>query len=170
MLTLPPSNYGIVHNISPESSTAWRIPMGVQLIPAGLLAIGIPFLRESPSWLIKRGREAEAYQSYSYYRNLPADHEYIAQDVAFVQGQLQHERTLTGGARPTFGAFLKGALRESLLKGMRNRFALVFLMFMWQGWSGAAAINYCASPPPIAPSPFFLTFLQTPPRSSHPSA
>lgn len=69
------SNYGIVHNISPESSTAWRIPMGVQLIPAGLLAVGIPFLRESPSWLIKRGHEDEAYKAYSYYRNLPVDHE-----------------------------------------------------------------------------------------------
>jgi MFS family permease len=28
------------------------------------------------------------------------------------------------------------------MPGMRNRFLLVFLMFMWQAWSGAAAINY----------------------------
>ncbi|KAI7045464.1 MFS quinate transporter QutD, partial [Hortaea werneckii] len=135
-------NYGIVHNISSEASMAWRIPMGVQLIPAGLLAIGIPFLRESPIWLLKRGRDDEALSVYGYYRNLPIDHHYIAEDVAFVRGQIQHERAVTAGERPTFAAFLKGALRESLMKGMRNRFALVFLMFMWQGWSGAAAINY----------------------------
>lgn len=121
---------------------AWRIPMGVQLIPAGLLAIGIPFLRESPIWLLKKGRDDEALNVYGYYRNLPIDHHYIAEDVAFVRGQIQHERAVTAGERPTFAAFLKGALRESLMKGMRNRFALVFLMFMWQGWSGAAAINY----------------------------
>lgn len=135
-------NYGIVHNIEPSSSTSWRIPMGVQLIPAGLLALGIPFLRESPTWLLKHGREEQAYNVLSYYRAIPADHVYIAQDVAHIQNQIEGERAVTGGARPTFGAFVKSALRESCMKGMRNRFLLVFIMFMWQGWSGAAAINY----------------------------
>lgn len=135
-------NYGIVHNIEASSSTAWRIPMGVQLVPAGLLALGIPFLRESPTWLLKRDREEEAYSALSYYRALPTDHEYIAQDVAHIQHQINSERAVTGGARPTFHAFVKAALRESCKKGMRNRFLLVFIMFMWQGWSGAAAINY----------------------------
>lgn len=136
-------NYGIVHNVSKESTMAWRIPMGVQLIPAGLLAVGIPFLRESPIWLLKQDRDEQALSVYSYYRNLPIDHRYIAEDVAFVKGQIMHERSVTAGARPTFGAFLKGASREARMKGMRNRFALVFIMFMWQAWSGAAAINYC---------------------------
>ncbi|GAB7358845.1 hypothetical protein MBLNU230_g4068t1 [Neophaeotheca triangularis] len=135
-------NYGIVHNISPDKSMAWRIPMGVQLIPAGLLALGIPFLRESPVWLLKQARDEQAFKSLSFYRNLPIDHIYIAQDVAFIKGQIDHERSVTTGNRPTFGAFLKGAIKESSMKGMRNRFALVFIMFMWQGWSGAAAINY----------------------------
>jgi sugar porter (SP) family MFS transporter len=135
-------NYGIVHNIDPSSSTAWRIPMGVQLIPAGLLALGIPFLRESPTWLLKKGREEQAYSVLSYYRALPADHTYIAQDVAHIQSQIEGERAVIGGARPTFTSFVKSALRESCMKGMRNRFLLVFIMFMWQGWSGAAAINY----------------------------
>lgn len=135
-------NYGIVHNIEATSSTAWRIPMAVQLIPAGLLAIGIPFLRESPTWLLKQNREDQAYNVLSYFRALPVDHPYVAQDVAHIQNQIDGERAVTGGARPTFGAFVKGALRESCMKGMRNRFFLVFIMFMWQGWSGAAAINY----------------------------
>jgi hypothetical protein len=116
--------------------------MGVQLIPAGLLALGIPFLRESPTWLLKRGREEQAYNVLSYYRNLPVDHIYIAQDVAFVQGQVESERALVGGAQPTFFAFLRAALREASSKGMRNRFVLVFIMFYWQGWSGAAGIRF----------------------------
>lgn len=135
-------NYGIVHNIEASSSTAWRIPMGVQLVPAGLLALGIPFLRESPTWLLKSDHEEEAYSALSYYRALPTDHEYIAQDVAHIQHQIKSERAVAGGARPTFHAFVRAALRESCKKGMRNRFLLVFIMFMWQGWSGAAAINY----------------------------
>ncbi|KAF2154480.1 general substrate transporter [Myriangium duriaei CBS 260.36] len=136
-------NYGIVHNVNTNSSNAWRIPMAVQLIPAGLLAMMIPILKESPTWLLKKGREQEAYQVFSYVRNLPEDHEYIIEDVAFIKAQIAAERhAVTGSSSPTFGQFLKGAAKEAALPGMRNRFLLVFIMFMWQAWSGAAAINY----------------------------
>ena len=81
-------NYGIVHNLDQSKSTAWRIPMGVQLIPAGLLAIGIPVMRESPVWLLKKGRDEQAIRVYSYIRNLPADHVYIAEDVAAISARL----------------------------------------------------------------------------------
>jgi MFS family permease len=53
-------NYGIVYNVEPSKSIAWRIPIAVQLIPAGLLALMIPVLKESPTWLLERGRDAEA--------------------------------------------------------------------------------------------------------------
>lgn len=136
-------NYGIVHTIDTSSSTAWRIPMGVQLVPAGMLAIGIPFLKESPVWLLKQDRDDDARQAYSYIRGLPSDHEYIAQDVQFVKHEIESERrTASHTGRPSFKSFLKDATHESFMKGMRNRFGLVFLMFMWQAWSGAAAINY----------------------------
>lgn len=121
----------------------YMIVVAVQLIPAGLLALMFPLVTESPVWLLKKGREGDAYRVYSYIRNLPADHQYIAEDVSFVQGQIESERAISTGGDPSFTAFLKGALKESLMKGIRNRFVLVFLMFMWQAWSGAAAINYC---------------------------
>ncbi|KAH7132472.1 MFS quinate transporter-like protein QutD [Dendryphion nanum] len=136
-------NYGIVHNIDRSKSIAWRIPMAVQLIPAGLLALMIPILKESPTWLLKRGRDDEAYAVYSYLRNLPEDHPYIAEDVQFVKTEIAKEReSLVGRQNASFKEIIKAAMREASLKGMRNRFLLVFLMFMWQGWSGAAAINY----------------------------
>lgn len=137
-------NYGIVHNMDRSKSMAWRIPMGVQLIPAGLLALMIPLLKESPVWLLKRGRDADALKVYSYFRNLPEDHEYIQQDMQFVKNEIAKERAhLVGDEQhATFGRMIKSAAKEASLKGMRNRFLLVFLMFMWQAWSGAAAINY----------------------------
>lgn len=157
-------NYGIVHNLDRSKSMAWRIPMGVQLIPAGLLALMIPFLKESPVWLLKRGRDADALKVYSFFRNLPEDHEYIQQDMQFVKLEIAKERAhLVGGQQhATFGHMIKSAAKEGSTKGMRNRFLLVFLMFMWQAWyvhpdikcylleyiiltsdrSGAAAINY----------------------------
>lgn len=118
------------------------LSVGVQLIPAGLLAMGLPFLKESPTFLIKRGRMDEAYKILSYLRKLPADHEYVQQDVEFIRRQLEEERSAAGGGIPTFSAFLKSATKLCFAKGIRNRFVLVFLMFMWQAWSGAAAINY----------------------------
>jgi hypothetical protein len=116
--------------------------VAVQLIPAGLLAMCLPFLKESPSFLIKRDRVDQAYKVLSYYRNLPVDHEYIQQDVEFMRRQIEDERAVTGSANPSFKAFVKAASKESFSKGVRNRFALVFMMFLWQAWSGAAAINY----------------------------
>ncbi|KAJ4309062.1 hypothetical protein N0V94_009100 [Neodidymelliopsis sp. IMI 364377] len=137
-------NYGIVHNMDRSKSIAWRIPMAVQLIPAGLLALMIPLLKESPTWLLKRGRDAEALKVYSFFRNLPEDHEYIQQDVQFVKNEIAKERAALIGNQQhaSFLAIIKAAAKEASLPGMRNRFFLVFLMFMWQAWSGAAAINY----------------------------
>lgn len=136
-------NYGIVHNFDTNDSNAWRIPMAVQLIPAGLLALMIPILKESPTWLLKRGRDEDAYKVYSYIRMLPENHEYIAEDVRFIKEQIAKERAaLTGSENASLGELMKAAAKEASLKGMRNRFLLVFLMFMWQAWSGAAAINY----------------------------
>lgn len=107
------------------------------------MLILIPFIRESPTFLLKRGREKEAYEAYSYIRNLPEDHPYIAEDVAFVRQHLEVERSVNQNGNPSIWSFLRGAGRESMMKGIRNRFVLVFIMFMWQAWSGAAAINYC---------------------------
>jgi hypothetical protein len=136
--------------------------VAVQLIPVGILTLFIPFLKESPTWLLKQGRDEDAVKVWSWIRNLPADHQYIAEDVAFVKTQIAKEREAITGGKASFSAFLKGATKEATMKGMRNRFALVFIMFMWQAWSGAAAINYFTSFPLSSPTQkILLTALTT---------
>ena len=104
--------------------------MGMQLIPAAILLMGVSFVWDSPVWLLKQGRDELAVEVYSYYRNLPTDHRYIVEDVAYIKSQIAHGQAVSSGDRPTLGAFLKGACKEASMKGMRNRFALVFIMFM----------------------------------------
>lgn len=41
------------------SQAAWRIPLGLQLVPAVVLMVGAFFLPFSPRWLMLRGREEE---------------------------------------------------------------------------------------------------------------
>lgn len=41
----------------------WMIPVAMQMIPAILLLIGVPFCIESPRWLIRNGRKSDAITS-----------------------------------------------------------------------------------------------------------
>ncbi|KJA22939.1 hypothetical protein HYPSUDRAFT_40448 [Hypholoma sublateritium FD-334 SS-4] len=44
-----------------NSDTSWRLPLGLQMFPAGLLLVGIQFLPYSPRWLLEVGRDDEAH-------------------------------------------------------------------------------------------------------------
>jgi len=92
--------------------------MRVQLIPAGIVALGIPLLRASPTWLLKKGREEDAVKVYSYIRNLPPSHPYILEDVAVVKAQLELENAITidDSGRTSFLRFLRRAAKESMSK------------------------------------------------------
>ncbi|KAI0699622.1 general substrate transporter [Cerioporus squamosus] len=53
----------------------WRIPFGVQLVPAGLMAFGLLTVKESPRWLASKDRVDEALVNLAYLRRLsPDDH------------------------------------------------------------------------------------------------
>ncbi|EMD33912.1 hypothetical protein CERSUDRAFT_117444 [Gelatoporia subvermispora B] len=46
-----------------NSDVQWRLPLGLQLIPALLLLVGIQFLPFSPRWLLEQGRDEEARET-----------------------------------------------------------------------------------------------------------
>ncbi|OQD81920.1 hypothetical protein PENANT_c024G04496 [Penicillium antarcticum] len=50
---------------------AWRLQLGSAFIPSFILGIGIFFCPESPRWLMKHGRHAEAFQSMNRLRAHP---------------------------------------------------------------------------------------------------
>lgn len=135
-------NYGITRHIDTRESKSWRIPMGVQLIPGGLVLLALPFLIESPTWLLKKQRHDEGVAAFAYIRNLAHDHVYIIEDVAFVKGQIDLERSIVVQGEYSIWNYLRGAGREAVVRGVRNRFALVAMVTMLQPWCGAVAINY----------------------------
>jgi MFS family permease len=50
-----------------KGQAQWRVPVGIQLIPAAIVFVAINFLPESPRWLIKHGMVDEV-------GGLPASH------------------------------------------------------------------------------------------------
>ena len=129
-------NYGVQQNVPSSSNSQWLIPMGFQLVPGGLLIIGMIFMIESPRWLLKKGRTDNAVKSLSWVRNLPGDHPFIQGEVAEIQAQLEHERILGGGSS------YYQRLREIMKPGVRNRLFIGCALMWLQNLTGINAINY----------------------------
>lgn len=130
-------NYGVNQNISPEGNKQWHIPVAVQFIPAGLLLISMPFIIESPRWLVSVNRMDKARKALSWVRNLPQDHAYIGRELGEIQASVNHELELSGGRRSTTQIF-----RELIAPGIRGRVAVSVLLMLLQNMTGINAINY----------------------------
>ena len=60
-------NYGVTVGL-PESSKQWHIPVGLQLVPAAVLGLGLIPGKESVRWLAKKERYDEAWDSLCWIR------------------------------------------------------------------------------------------------------
>ena len=60
-------DYGTVQGL-PVSSRQWQIPVGLQIIPAAVLGLGLLTQRESVRWLVKKGRDEEAWDNLCWIR------------------------------------------------------------------------------------------------------
>ncbi|KXJ90087.1 general substrate transporter [Microdochium bolleyi] len=129
-------NYGLNINL-PSTSTQWIISFAVQLIPGGLLMLGLLILPESPRWLARsKGREA-CTAVLGRLRNIPRDHPFLLEEVHGIFQQLDHELETDSGR----GGFLN-TIREMAKAGNRKRLASGSLMFIFMQMAGSNAINY----------------------------
>lgn len=60
--------YAASAGLSNSSARQWQVPVGLQLVPGGLLGLGMVLIKESPRWLAKKGRNEEAYNSLVWIR------------------------------------------------------------------------------------------------------
>jgi len=127
-------NYGIgihIHN----SPKIWRIPFGLQLVPAGIMFIGLFTCKESPRWLASKGRKEEAIANLAYLRKQPVDSEIVVDEISEIEAAIEEERI----AREGLG------WREAFTgKGNWPRFAIAFMIFLLQQWSGQNSVGYYA--------------------------
>ncbi|EJF61963.1 general substrate transporter [Dichomitus squalens LYAD-421 SS1] len=113
----------------------WRIPFGLQLAPAGIMAFGLLTLKESPRWLASKGRIDEAITNLAYLRKQDVDDEEVRAEMAEIEAAIQEERE----ARKGLG------LREAFFgKGNFIRFVIAVVIFILQQWGGQNSVNYYA--------------------------
>ncbi|KAL2169123.1 hypothetical protein VTG60DRAFT_6450 [Thermothelomyces hinnuleus] len=127
-------NYGVNTTLAPTRSQ-WLIPFAVQLIPGGLLFLGVLWIKESPRWLFSKGRRDEAMKNLCWIRNLEPTDQYILEEVQYIDQDLERfEREVGKG-------FWKPLLALKQRK-VQWRFFLGGMLFLFQNASGINSINY----------------------------
>lgn len=92
-------DYGVANNISDSKPSQWQIPIGLQLLPAGLLGLGMLTLKESTRWLTMRGQYQKAWESLKWIR---ADDSEITQlEMDEIRAGVEYEAHAKEGFRLT---------------------------------------------------------------------
>ena len=56
-------SYGTFYGFSPTNDAQWRVPLGIQIVPALALAGLILLFPESPRWLIAHGKSEQGLRT-----------------------------------------------------------------------------------------------------------
>lgn len=94
--------------VVPSVSRQWQIPIGLQIIPAGLLGLGMFTLKESTRWLTKKGRHDEAWESLKWIR--ADESQATIEEMEEIRVGVEMEQ------RATEGFHVKGMFRRLLEK------------------------------------------------------
>lgn len=65
-------DYGVQKHVA-SSPKQWQIPIGLQLVPGGILGLGMLFCKESVRWLTKQGKMEDALNSLIWVRGGDSD-------------------------------------------------------------------------------------------------
>lgn len=89
--------FGFIANIAVADTGAisWRLQLGSAFIPAVPLCLGIFFCPESPRWLMKKGRHAQAFRSLVRLRHHRLQ---AARDLYYINALILEEQKLKQGA------------------------------------------------------------------------
>ncbi|KAH9474988.1 putative quinate permease [Psilocybe cubensis] len=127
-------NFGVgIHEAN--SPNVWKIPFGFQLVPAGIMVLGLLSVKESPRYLASVGRNEEALQNLAYLRRDRTDSIDVLHEMAEIEAAIFEEKESRKGL----------GLKEAFFgKGNFVRFVIAFFIFFLQQWAGQNTVNYYA--------------------------
>lgn len=105
---------------------------------AGIILTMSFFNKESPRYLVKRGRDALALKTLSYVRRLPQDHPYVNWELQEIERQAEEEQAATAG----LGS--KAILHELALPENVYRVYLGVAIQLLTQWCGPQSITVYA--------------------------
>ncbi|KAJ3536324.1 hypothetical protein NM688_g6854 [Phlebia brevispora] len=115
-----------------NGTPSFRIPWGLQMIPAVILSLGMLFFPESPRWLIDHGRDDEALEILAdLHGKGNQDSELVQLEIAEIQEQVRFEREQ--GAK---------SYKDLLKPGILRRVGLGTSLQMWSQLSGMNIMMY----------------------------
>ncbi|KAI4860006.1 putative MFS sugar transporter [Hypoxylon rubiginosum] len=124
-------DYGVSEHLGPTTQQ-WQIPIGLQLVPGGILGLGMLLTKESTRWLAKSGRTEEALQSLIWVRG--GDDAEVREEFAEILAGIREEERVTEGL----------TWKECLLPVNRYRFIVVVTLQIGVQLTGNTSLAYYA--------------------------
>lgn len=113
-----------------ETSSSYRIPIGLQFIWAAILAGGLYFLPESPRYYVRCGRMDDALRSLEIVRGQPGSNLAIQAELAEIQANFEYEKQI---ASTSWADCFKGGISA---RGNLRRVIAGTGVQMFQQWTG----------------------------------
>jgi len=131
------------------SEVSWRLPFGLQLLPAVIILLGLALLPSSPSWLASRRRHDECLETLATLRQLPMDDQSVRQEWIDIRVEADFHRELNrtrfGELPDTTWSLLKiESLKwaDTFSKGCRRRTFVGVGLYFFQQFVGINALIY----------------------------
>ncbi|KAI0018540.1 putative MFS sugar transporter [Xylariomycetidae sp. FL0641] len=124
-------DYGVSIHI-PSVTRQWQIPIGLQLVPGGLLGLGMLLTKESTRWLAKTGKREQALQSLIWVRG--GDTPQVQEEFAEIVAGIREEERVTEGV----------TWKECLLPANRFRFIITITIQIGVQLTGNTSLAYYA--------------------------
>ncbi|CAI7640180.1 unnamed protein product [Penicillium pancosmium] len=136
-------DYGTEHR---TDSGSYRIPIGLQMLWAVILAVGLFVLPESPRFFIRKGRKEEAIDALARIRDQPRDSEFIQSEINEIEANYLYEIQVI----PDEGYFNSwiNCFRGNIFHPNSNvrRTVLGTSLQMMQQWTGVNFVFYYGTP------------------------
>lgn len=114
------------------SDWSWRLPTLLQVVGPAVVAVGTPFIHESPRWLVSRGKRDQAHKVLAdYHANGQLDDELVLHEMDEIEEAIAREKREKTG----FMSFFK-------TKGNRHRLLILAITATGSQANGVAVFSY----------------------------